>query len=155
MLPCNKGGGGSERFFREGAWQKGGEVSILGWGVGLIPRRTLCRLSFAMRCAIWYHLHNLKNVKDTHGGATLLKVTLLGFFSRFLNCTNDIKSRKTLHLVSVNLNHHIIFLLVFPVSCQLLLCLLCIVVWKFSSFTLSYKISPYRWCRWISSYIAM
>ena len=38
-------------------------------------------------CAIWYHLHNLKNVKNTHGGvlhlgvlqspATLLKVTLL------------------------------------------------------------------------------
>ena len=40
-------------------------------------------------------------------------------FSRFLNCTNDIKSRKTSHLVSVNLNH-IIFLLVFPVLCQLL-----------------------------------
>ena len=20
----------------------------------------------AMRCAIWYHLHNLKNVKNTH-----------------------------------------------------------------------------------------
>ena len=40
-------------------------------------------------------------------------------FSRFLNCTNDIKSRKTSHLVSVNLSH-IIFLLVFPVLCQLL-----------------------------------
>ena len=47
-----------------------------------------------MRCAIWYHLHNLKNVTNTHGGvlllgkpATLLKVTLLhGCFSRFLNC---------------------------------------------------------------------
>ena len=21
-----------------------------------------------MHCAIWYHLHNLKNVKNTHGG---------------------------------------------------------------------------------------
>ena len=31
-----------------------------------------------MRCAIWYHLYNLKNVKNTHGGVLLsLKVTLL------------------------------------------------------------------------------
>ena len=43
--------------------------------------------------AIWYHLYNLKDVKNTHGGvllwaklqpATLLKVTLFhGCFSRF------------------------------------------------------------------------
>ena len=57
-----------------------------------------------MFCVIWYHLHNLKNVKNTHGGvlllfklqdesATLLKVTLLhGCFSRFLNGTNGTKS---------------------------------------------------------------
>ena len=50
------------------------------------------------RCAIWYHLYNLKNV--THGGMLLLvklqaEVTLLhGCFSRFLNCTNGTKSRK-------------------------------------------------------------
>ena len=25
-----------------------------------------------MRCAIWYHLHNLKNVKNTHGGVSIL-----------------------------------------------------------------------------------
>ena len=39
-----------------------------------------------MRCAIWYHLHNLKNVKNTHGGAVLLvKVSFLHeCFSRFL-----------------------------------------------------------------------
>ena len=24
-----------------------------------------------MRCAIWYHLYNLKNVKNTHGGVLL------------------------------------------------------------------------------------
>ena len=28
-----------------------------------------------MRCAIWYHLYNLKNIKNTHGGE-LLKVKL-------------------------------------------------------------------------------
>ena len=60
-----------------------------------------------MCCAIWYYLYNLKNVKNIHGGvvlilekpATLLKVTLLhSCFSRFLNCTNDTKLRKTSHI---------------------------------------------------------
>ena len=53
-----------------------------------------------MRCAIWYYLYNLKNVKNTHGWvlrlkpATLLKLILLhGCFSRFLNWTNATKSR--------------------------------------------------------------
>ena len=35
---------------------------------------------FVMRCAIWYHLYNLKNMKKTHGGMLLLlklQVTLL------------------------------------------------------------------------------
>ena len=27
-----------------------------------------------MCCAIWYHLYNLKNVKNTHGGVLLLVV---------------------------------------------------------------------------------
>ena len=27
---------------------------------------------YMMRCAIWYHLQNLKNVKNTHGGMLLL-----------------------------------------------------------------------------------
>ena len=63
------------------------------------------------RCAIWYHFHNLKNVKNTHGGVLLLvklqakclqlKVTLIrGCFSRFSNCTNGTKSCKTSHLVT-------------------------------------------------------
>ena len=57
-----------------------------------------------MRCAIWYHLYNLKNVKNAHGGVLLLvkfqtkslqlKLTLLhGCFSRFYNCTNGTKLR--------------------------------------------------------------
>ena len=34
-----------------------------------------------MLCAIWYHLHNVKNVKNTHGG---VKVALFhGFFMFF------------------------------------------------------------------------
>ena len=50
---------------------------------------------YVVLCAIWYHSYNLKNMKNTHGGALhlvklqapLLKVTLLHRgFSRFLNC---------------------------------------------------------------------
>ena len=57
-----------------------------------------------MRCAIWHHLYNLNNVKNTHRGvlllvklqaSTLLKLTLLhGCLSHFSNYTNDIKSLK-------------------------------------------------------------
>ena len=65
-----------------------------------------------MLCAIWYHLYNLINVENTHGGvlllvnlkawpATLTKVTLLhGCFSRSLNCTNGTKARNAPHLDS-------------------------------------------------------
>ena len=60
-----------------------------------------------MHCAIWYHLHNLKNVKNTHGGVlilkptTLLKLTFLhGYFSRFLYCTNGTKSCNAPHISS-------------------------------------------------------
>ena len=47
-------------------------------------------------CAIWYHLYNLRNMKNTHGGVLLLvlKIALLhGCFSRFLNFTNGNKLR--------------------------------------------------------------
>ena len=58
-----------------------------------------------MFCAIWYHLHNLKNVKNTHGGVLLLvklKVTLLYWYvSRFLNyISNGTKLRKLSLIVS-------------------------------------------------------
>ena len=54
-----------------------------------------------MLYAIWYHLHYLKYVKNTHGGV-LLKVTLLhGCFSCFLNCTNGAKSRKVPHMMDL------------------------------------------------------
>ena len=41
---------------------------------------------FVMRCTIWYHLYNLKNLKNTHGGVLKLKLNLTllhGCFSRF------------------------------------------------------------------------
>ena len=34
-----------------------------------------------MLCAIWYHLYNLKNVKNTHGEMSLL-VKLQAYFSK-------------------------------------------------------------------------
>ena len=66
-----------------------------------------------VRCAIWYRLRNLKNVKKTREGvlllvelqasAALLKVTLLHrFFFTFLNCTN--KSHNASHEFNVGIN---------------------------------------------------
>ena len=71
------------------------------------PQSLWRTIIFVIRCAIWYHLYSLENVKNTHGGvlilvklqATLLKLTLLhGCFSGFLNCINDTKSRNALHM---------------------------------------------------------
>ena len=58
-------------------------------------------------CPTWYHLHNLKNVKNTRGGVLLLvtlKTEYCNFikiislldncFSRFLNCTNGTNRAK-------------------------------------------------------------
>ena len=59
-----------------------------------------------MRWAIWYHLYNLKNVKNTHGGVLflVLKVTLLhGCFSRFLNCANDTKFRNSSLMMHIDI----------------------------------------------------
>ena len=69
---------------------------------------------FLVRCPIWYHLYDLKNLKNTHGEVlllvklqaevlileNLLKVTLLrGCLSRFLNCTNGTKSRNAPYML--------------------------------------------------------
>ena len=66
-----------------------------------------------MLCTIWYHLRNLKNVKNTHGGMIILLLKLqteachftksittpLVLFMFFLNCTRGTKSRKASHIV--------------------------------------------------------
>ena len=54
--------------------------------------QSILKLRIVVRYAIWYHLYNSKN---THGGVLLLVKFQA---SRFLNCTNDTKSRKTLQL---------------------------------------------------------
>ena len=56
-----------------------------------------------MRSAICYHLYNLKNVKNTHGGMLLL-VKLQDESLNCLNCTNGTKLRKTSHIFSDNKN---------------------------------------------------
>ena len=45
-----------------------------------------------IRCAIWFHLYNLKNVKNTDGGVLLLD----GCFSRFSN-VQMVPNRATHH----------------------------------------------------------
>ena len=62
---------------------------------------------YEMLSAIWYHLYNLTNVKNTMGEctfsktATLLKVSLLhGCFS-FLNSTNITKFRKASNMMNL------------------------------------------------------
>ena len=58
----------------------------------------LMRHLHVMRCAIWYHFYNSRNVKSTNGGVLLLASacedcnstennTHPWVFSRFLNCT--------------------------------------------------------------------
>ena len=70
-------------------------------------------------CAIWYHLYNLENVKNFHGGVLfLVKLKPCNFtyhssrgaFQVCLNCTNGTKSRKASHIFNdfrdVNLESH-------------------------------------------------
>ena len=73
------------------------------------------RIPNVMRCVIWYHLYNLRNVKNTHGWVLILvklqasasnftEVTLLhGCFSHFQNCINGTKSRNTPQIRLFNL----------------------------------------------------
>ena len=34
--------------------------------------RSILSIPYVMRCAIWYHLYNLKNMKNTQGGVLIL-----------------------------------------------------------------------------------
>ena len=60
---------------------------------------------YVVHWTIWYHLYNLKNMKNTHGGVLILVKLLVknthagvlilllhGCFSGFLNCANGTKS---------------------------------------------------------------
>ena len=70
-----------------------------------------------MLCAIWYHLYNLKIVKNIHEEVLLwvkfqaLKASILhGCFSRFLNYTNGTKLCKASQMITVTI--HLLSLLI-------------------------------------------
>ena len=59
---------------------------------------------------IWYHLYNLKNVKNTHGGVLLLVKwhSSIGVFY-VLNCANDTKLRNASHISLAFIEYPITF----------------------------------------------
>ena len=72
-----------------------------------------------MRCAIWYHSYNLKNVKNIHGGVLpLVKLQAIGCFLRFSICINGTKLHNASQLIEtfekiLQLNLKIDLLLIF------------------------------------------
>ena len=48
-----------------------------------------------MLCVIWYHLYNLKNMENTHGGV----LRLVKLQSSASTCTNGTKSRNASHCI--------------------------------------------------------
>ena len=63
-------------------------------------------IQILMLCAIWYHLYNLKNVKNTHGKVLLLVKlhhSSMAAFT-FLNSANGTKSRKASHVGEYSLD---------------------------------------------------
>ena len=64
------------------------------WSLDLLFRGNHCQKfsPLVIFCAIWYHLYNLKNVENTHGGCSPW------VFLRLLNCTNGTKSRNAWHI---------------------------------------------------------
>ena len=43
-------------------------MSFLEFSVTVYSIESVCDYAFMMRCTILYHLYNLKNVKNIHGG---------------------------------------------------------------------------------------
>ena len=53
-------------------------------------KTTYVTQTIVMRCTIWYHFYNLKNVKNTHGGVLLLvKLQAYGVFSGLIFSHSD------------------------------------------------------------------
>ena len=91
----------------------GGNPVMTTWfqnfAIELFSRITNLRLNrYVMSWAIWYRLHNLKNLKNVHGGVLLLLKLACNFttksntppwvFSRFWNCEKGSKSRNASHI---------------------------------------------------------
>ena len=54
-------------------------------------------LVYVVRCEIWYHLYNLKNVKNTHG-TVLILVKIKNLRN---NCTHGTKSHNASHMEKI------------------------------------------------------
>ena len=74
----------------------------------------ICLSVIVMLCAVWYHLHDLKNVKNIHGGVLFLVKLQANacnftnsstppwvFFSRFLNRKNNTKLSQALYMLII------------------------------------------------------
>ena len=82
-----------------------GDGKSISWIVA-----SLNKFAYETLRPIWYHLYNLKNMKNTHGWVLLLvklqasagnftkSSTLPVLFSYFLNCTNGTRSGKASHI---------------------------------------------------------
>ena len=51
---------------------KQSRISHIRMTLQLLFAEFLITHTYVMRCAIWYHLYCLKNVKNTHGGVLIL-----------------------------------------------------------------------------------
>ena len=83
--------------------------ATLGWN-GLISAYEPGNMVYAMLCVICYHLHDIKNMKITHGEVLLLVIlqalscnftksnTPPWVFFTFFICTNGTKSRNESHI---------------------------------------------------------
>ena len=91
-------------------WHQGENMNDLKKNSILSDYCDCVKIVYLVGCAIWYHLYNLKNVKNTREGLILLvKLQDLAcnctkintppwVFSRFLNCTNGTKTCKASHI---------------------------------------------------------
>ena len=71
--------------------------------ITIIQHNTFKSQTDVMFCAIWYHLHNLKNVKNTQGGVLLL-VKLQASQIDFLRIFHSAKHMlQSFNYVSLNL----------------------------------------------------
>ena len=73
------------------------------WSKLCSRRFTLSHKQYVTPCAIWYHLYNLKNVKNTHGEKLLLVKAEACNFTKsktpFTISTNGNKPRKASHIM--------------------------------------------------------
>ena len=56
-----------------------GSFFMLNLVLGVLSGWVRTQLTFVMRCAMWYYLYHLNNVKNTHGGVFICNFTKINF----------------------------------------------------------------------------